>query len=148
MDRKFFFHKVYQMRAAQREYFKTQNSAALVASKRLEKYIDEEIKRVKAIMADNAKLHYELVDTGYLKDKEWINCHVIESLNYFFCDTQNLKPENFDAHIEEKGFARMYDFPTLVINDVGDLSDDDMLEFKFQLINGKCLVSFLDRLKG
>lgn len=99
-------------------------------------------------MADNAKLHYELVDTGYLKDKEWINCHVIESLDYFFCDTQNLKPENFDAHIKEKGFFCMYDFPTLVINDVGDLSDDDMLEFKFQLINGKCYVSFLDRLKG
>ena len=137
MDKKTFFHKVSQMRAAQREYFKTRNSAALVTSKLLEKGIDEEIKRVKAVMADNAKLHYELVDTGYLKDKEWINCHVIDSLDYFFCDTQNLKPENFDAHIEEKGFARMY-----------DLSDDDMLEFKFQLINGKCHVSFLDRLKG
>jgi hypothetical protein len=148
MDRKFFFHKVYQMRAAQREYFKTRNSAALVTSKRLEKCIDEEIKRVKAIMADNAKSHYELVDTGYMKDKEWINCHIIDSLDYFFCDAQNLKQETFDTHIEEKGFACMYDFPTLVINDVGDLSDDDMLEFKFQLINGKCLVSFLDRLKG
>lgn len=148
MDKKTFFHKVSQMRAAQREYFKTRNSAALITSKLLEKSIDEEIKRVKAVMADNAKLHYELVDTGYLKDKEWINCHVIESLDYFFCDTQNLKPKNFDAHIEEKGFARMYDFPTLVINDVGDLSDDDMLEFKFQLINGKFHVSFLDRLKG
>lgn len=42
----------------------------------------------------------------------------------------------------------MYDFPTLVINDVGDLSDDDMLEFKYQLIDGKYHVSFLDRLKG
>lgn len=148
MDRKFFFHKVYQMRAAQREYFKTRNSAALVTSKRLEKCIDEEIKRVKAIMADNAKSHYELVDTGYMKDKEWINCHIIDSLDYFFCDAQNLKQSTFDTHIEEKGFACMYDFPTLVINDVGDLSDDDMLEFKYQLIDGKYHVSFLDRLKG
>lgn len=104
MDKKTFFHKVSQMRAAQREYFKTRNAAALAKSKLLERQIDEEIKRVKAIMADNAKLHYELVDTGYLKDKEWINCHVIESLDYFFCDTQNLKPENFDAYIKEKGF--------------------------------------------
>lgn len=56
MNNKTFFRKVSQMRAAQREYFKTRNSDALVTSKLLEKSIDEEIKRVKAVMADNAKL--------------------------------------------------------------------------------------------
>ena len=35
MDKKTFFHKVSQMRAAQREYFKTRSSAALASSKLL-----------------------------------------------------------------------------------------------------------------
>lgn len=63
MDKKTFFHKVSQMRAAQREYFKTRSSAALASSKLLERQIDEEIKRAKAIMAAKAKLFYELVNT-------------------------------------------------------------------------------------
>lgn len=33
MDKKTFFHKVSQMRTAQREYFKTRSSAALASSK-------------------------------------------------------------------------------------------------------------------
>lgn len=44
MDKKTFFHKVRQMRGAQREYFKTRSSAALASSKLLKKQIDEEIK--------------------------------------------------------------------------------------------------------
>lgn len=56
MDKKTFFHKVSQMRTAQREYFKTRSSAALASSKLLERQIDEEIKRAKAIMAAKAKL--------------------------------------------------------------------------------------------
>lgn len=59
-----------------------------------------------------------------------------------------MNQEDFDEHIEENGFAHEYDFPTLVINDMGDMSDDDMLEFKYQYINGKYYVSFLNRLKG
>lgn len=39
MDKKTFFHKVSQMRAAQREYFKTRSSAALASSKLLERQI-------------------------------------------------------------------------------------------------------------
>ncbi len=148
MDKKLFFLKVSQMRAAQREYFKTWSSAALATSKLLERQIDEEIKRVKAIMAVKARLFYELVDIGCLEDKEWINNHVIDSLDYFFCDAQKMNQEDFDEHIEENGFAHEYDFPTLVINDMGDMSDDDMLEFKYQYINGKYYVSFLNRLKG
>ena len=148
MDKKTFFHKVSQMRAAQREYFKTRSSAALATSKLLERQIDEEIKRVKAIMAVKARLFYELVDTCYLEDKEWINNHVIDSLDYFFCDAQKKNQEDFDEHIEENGFAHEYDFPTLVINDIGDTSDDDMLEFKYEYINHKYYVTFLNRLKG
>lgn len=148
MDKKTFFHKVSQMRAAQREYFKTRSSAALATSKLLERQIDEEIKRVKAIIAVKARLFYELVDTCYLEDKEWINNHVIDSLDYFFCDAQKKNQEDFDEHIEENGFAHEYDFPTLVINDMGDTSDDDMLEFKYEYINHKYYVTFLNRLKG
>ena len=148
MDKKLFFLKVSQMRAAQREYFKTRSSAALATSKLLERQIDEEIKRVKAIMAVKARLFYELVDTGFLEDKEWINNRVIDSLDYFFCDAQKKNQEDFDEHIEENGFAHEYNFPTLVINDMGDMLDDDMLEFKYQYINGKYHVSFLNRLKG
>lgn len=59
-----------------------------------------------------------------------------------------MNQEDFDEHIEENGFAHEYNFPTLVINDMGDMSDDDMLEFKYQYINGKYHVSFLNRLKG
>lgn len=51
MDKKTFFHKVCQMRAAQRDYFKTRSNAALAESKLLERQIDEKIKRVEAIMA-------------------------------------------------------------------------------------------------
>ena len=73
MDKKTFFHKVSQMRTAQREYFKTRSSAALAASKLLERQIDEEIKRVKAIMAANARLFYELVKIDPQISQERLN---------------------------------------------------------------------------
>lgn len=62
MDKKTFFHKVSLMRASQREYFKTRSSAALASSKLLERQIDEEIKRAKAVMTAKARLFYELGD--------------------------------------------------------------------------------------
>lgn len=143
MDKKTFFRKVSQMRAAQREYFKTRSSAALASSKLLERQIDEEIKRAKAIMSAKAKLFYELVNTDPQTSQEWLNDHIRASLDYFFCNAE-FRISNFHEH----GFNGAYDFLTLVINDIGDTSDDDMLEFKYQYINGKYHVSFLNRLKG
>lgn len=148
MDKKTFFHKVSQMRAAQREYFKTRSSAALASSKLLERQIDEEIKRAKAIMAAKAKLFYELVDIDPQMGQEWINDHIRASLDFFFCDASTKSELDFKEHFYENGFSYDSDFPTLVINDMGDMSDDDMLEFKYEYTNHKYYVSFLNRLKG
>lgn len=86
MDKKTFFHKVSQMRAVQREYFKTRSSAALASSKLLERQIDEEIKRAKAVMTAKARLFYELVDIDPQINQEWLNDHIRASLDFFFCD--------------------------------------------------------------
>lgn len=50
MKPKEFFDKVSELREAQKEYFKTRNSAALNRSKALEREIDDEISRVNAIL--------------------------------------------------------------------------------------------------
>jgi hypothetical protein len=148
MDKKTFFHKVSQMRAAQREYFKTRSSAALASSKLLERQIDEEIKRAKAIMAAKARLSYELVNIDPQTSQEWLNDHIRASLDYFFCDAPTKDQMELDGHLSDHGFCESYDSPTLIINDMGDISDDDMLEFKYEYINHKYYVSFLNRLKG
>ena len=134
MDKKTFFHKVSQMRAAQREYFKTRSSAALASSK--------------AIMAAKAKLFYELVNTDPQTSQEGLNDHIRASLDYFFCDAEFQHQSSLNGHFHDHGFSWTYDFPTLVINDIGDTSDDDMLEFKYEYINHKYYVTFLNRLKG
>ena len=85
MDKKTFFHKVSQMRAVQREYFKTRSSAALASSKLLERQIDEEIKRANAVMTAKARLFYELVDIDPQTSQEWLNDHIRASLDFFFC---------------------------------------------------------------
>lgn len=148
MDKKTFFHKVSQMRAVQREYFKTRSGAALASSKLLERQIDEEIKRAKAVMTAKARLFYELVDIDPQISQEWLNNHIRASLDFFFCDAHTKDKMEFNSHFEEHGVCCEYNFPTLVINDIGDMSDDDMLEFKYQYINHKYHVSFLNRLKG
>ena len=148
MDSKTFFHKVSQMRAAQREYFTTRSSAALASSKLLERQIDEEIKRANAVMAAKAKLFYELVNIDPQTNQEWLNDHIRASLDFFFCDAQFLSQADLNKHFYDKGYSNSYDFPTLVINDMGDNTDDDMLEFKYEYINHKYYVSFLNRLKG
>ncbi len=51
MKPKEFFDKVSELREAQKEYFKTRNSAALNRSKALEREIDAEIVRVNAILS-------------------------------------------------------------------------------------------------
>lgn len=145
MDKKTFFHKVSQMRAAQREYFKTRSSAALATSKLLERQIDEEIKRVNAIMAAKARLFYELVKTG--PQIERLN-NISASLDSFFCNADTQHQSELSSHFHDKGFFNNYDFPTLVINDIGDTSDDNMLEFKYEYIGHKYYVEFLNRLKG
>ena len=145
MDKKTFFHKVSQMRAAQREYFKTRSSAALATSKLLERQIDEEIKRVNAIMAAKARLFYELVKTD--PQIERLN-NISASLDSFFCNADTQHQSELSSHFHDKGFFNNYDFPTLVINDIGDTSDDNMLEFKYEYIGHKYYVEFLNRLKG
>lgn len=50
MNAKTFFDKVARMREAQKEYFRTRGPSALKLSKALEAEIDQEIKRVQAII--------------------------------------------------------------------------------------------------
>lgn len=52
MDAKTFFEKVKRMREAKKDYFKTRSTRYLNESKRLEKEIDDEIKRVDTIIAE------------------------------------------------------------------------------------------------
>ena len=47
-----FFTLVARMRDKQKEYFRTRSSYVLQESKRLEKQVDDEIKRVNAIIKD------------------------------------------------------------------------------------------------
>lgn len=51
MDAKAFFYLVSNMRNAQREYFTTKNQRILGVAKMLEKEVDDEIARVKAIVS-------------------------------------------------------------------------------------------------
>ena len=69
MDKKEFFEKVAQMRQQQKAFFNAQPSSkerkdALIASKRLETEIDQEIERVQAVLAkkDIYLVQYQDVD--------------------------------------------------------------------------------------
>lgn len=50
MNAREFFYLVSEMRSAQREYFDTKSQRVLIAAKQLEKQVDLEIERVKAIV--------------------------------------------------------------------------------------------------
>lgn len=50
MNAKEFFTLVAQMRDKQKEYFRTRSTSVLQESKRLEKQVDDEIKRVNEIV--------------------------------------------------------------------------------------------------
>lgn len=50
MNAKEFFEEVSKMRDYQKEYFRTRSSLALQASKKQEKLIDEEIRRVRGVL--------------------------------------------------------------------------------------------------
>ena len=56
MKPKEFFDKVVQMRSAQKEYFRTRSQQALSESKRLEREIDADIKRVNDKMINGGVL--------------------------------------------------------------------------------------------
>lgn len=56
MKPKEFFDKVAEMRSAQKEYFRTLSPQALFESKRLEREINAEIKRVNDIMINGGVL--------------------------------------------------------------------------------------------
>ncbi len=55
MNAKQFFDKVVELRAAQREYFRTRLPDSLQKSKAIEAEIDREIKRVQQIEIDRAR---------------------------------------------------------------------------------------------
>ena len=55
MNAKQFFDKVVELRATQREYFRTRMPEVLRKSKAIEAEIDREIKRVQQIEAERAK---------------------------------------------------------------------------------------------
>lgn len=60
MDSKTFFDKVVRMREAQKAYFKRRSPSYLNESKRFEKEIDDEIKRVQQLINEhnNPKLGF------------------------------------------------------------------------------------------
>lgn len=55
MNHKQFFNLVAAMRESQRLYFRTRSGNALTKSKELEKRVDNEITRVKSLLADTAE---------------------------------------------------------------------------------------------
>lgn len=55
MNHKEFYDKVVAMRKAQKDYFKFRSSAYLQTSKRLEREIDDEIKRVEAVLVEEER---------------------------------------------------------------------------------------------
>lgn len=147
MNNKYFFYKVRKMRALQREYFKTRDKQVLQRSKAIEKDIDEEITRVDALVVMKAQLSYELMninETMLKVGKEWYYEHIKASLDYFFFDKQHIGEE----YIEPNGFCGDCPYPTLVIKDIGDMDEDDMLEFRILGDVGKYRLVFLQRLKG
>lgn len=136
------FYKVRKMRALQREYFKTRDKQVLQQSKVIEKMIDEEITRVNALVVMKAQMSYELMninETMLKVGKKWYYEHIKASLDYFFFDKQ---------HIGEECFCGDCPYPTLVINDIGDMDEDYMLEFRILGDVGKYRLVFLQRLKG
>lgn len=52
MNAREFFYLVSNMRSAQNEYFKTRDPSCLRAARRLEKEVDEEIRRVKELVQE------------------------------------------------------------------------------------------------
>lgn len=56
MNPKQFFDTVCMMRNAQKDYFKTRAAGSLAEAKRLEKFIDNEISRVKEIKRNEPSL--------------------------------------------------------------------------------------------
>lgn len=52
MNAREFFYLVSNMRNAQNEYFKTRDQSYLRAARRLEKEVDEEIRRVKELVQE------------------------------------------------------------------------------------------------
>lgn len=55
MNSKQFFEAVVKLRELQKDYFKTRSSMSLTASKKQEKIIDDEIKRVNVILLNKDK---------------------------------------------------------------------------------------------
>lgn len=53
MNSREFFYLVAQMRAAQKEYFKSREQLTLRAARKLEIEVDKEIERVRAIVANS-----------------------------------------------------------------------------------------------
>ena len=63
MNARQFFDKVAAMRDAQKEYFKTRTATALNKSKALEREVDEEISRVRAVLEARKPKQPELFDS-------------------------------------------------------------------------------------
>lgn len=68
MTPKEFYDKVVEMRKAQKEYFRTRFPTALEKSKRIEKEIDAEIKRVQEVMAEKERARQRTLFDGYDED--------------------------------------------------------------------------------
>lgn len=149
MGNKYFYNRVKQMRLLYRKYLKTRDKYYLSLSNKIGNDIDEEIIRIDALVSMKSSMLYELMNINESQTKfgkEWYFEHIKESLDYFFCDRKDCK--NLEEWIYPNGFDYQQDYPTLVINDMGDTDEDDMLEFRIIDNKDKCRLIFLNRLKG
>lgn len=153
MKPKEFFDLAVKMRYVQKHYYldtdKETRKAWRRACKVYEKEMDDEIDRVNNIVREKASQFYVLEDVdGTIKrvGEEWFYEHIIESLTSYFWKVQG---GSIEDNTYENGFDYGHVSPTLVINDEGDLSEDDMLEFNIiDSSDGKVHLIYENRLKG
>lgn len=160
MKPKEFYDLAVKMRYVQRKYFaakdKSEKQMWLRARKSYEKQMDDEIDRVTGIVREKASEFYVLKDVDGIRNRvgdEFFELHIEYSLNEFFMDGKfDINNEqDYLEYVCPKGFYGNEPSPTLVINDLGDLDDDDMLEFKINLgitTGKKIYLEYLTRLKG
>lgn len=153
MKSKEFFDLAVKMRYVQKHYYlstdKETRKAWRRSCKAYEKKMDDEIDRVTAIIREKATQFYVLEDvdeTIKRVGEEWFYEHIIESLTSYFLEVQG---RGIEDSTFENGFDYCHASPTFVINDMGDLSEDDMLEFNIiASSDGKVHLIYEQRLKG
>lgn len=145
MKSKEFFYLAVKMRYVQKHYYLSTDKETRKAWRRTCKEID----RVTDIIREKATQFYVLEDvdeTIKRVGEEWFYEHIIDSLTSYFLEVQG---RGIEDSTFENGFDYCHASPTFVINDMGDLSEDDMLEFNIiDSSDGKVHLIYENRLKG